>query len=940
MQDYKLTLNLPETAFPMKANLGDKEPAILKRWEEQDLYGLLRQQGQGRPKFILHDGPPYANGQLHVGHVQNKVLKDIVVKSKTLCGYDAPFVPGWDCHGLPIELNVEKTVGKAGFKISAKEFRQKCREYAAGQIVQQLEDFKRLGVFGDWQHPYKSMDFKFEANVIRSLAKIVGNGHIQQGRKPVHWCIDCASALAEAEVEYQDKISPAIDVRFSVVDKAAVLKQFDVKLKQDLPVSVIIWTTTPWTLPANQAVTLSDELIYVLVETQTENGAECFIILESLLTLCMDRYGLKDYHVHGQCAGKMLKGLNLQHPFYDKQVPIILGAHVTTDAGTGCVHTAPAHGQDDYKVGLQNNLPLDNPVGQNGCYKADVALFAGLHVLKANQAVIDVLKEKHALLHLAELNHSYPHCWRHKTPLVFLATPQWFISMEQKQLRAQSLSAIKDVQWVPGWGEARIAGLIEQRPDWCISRQRAWGVPIPFILHKDTSELHPKTLELMEQVAKLVEKDGIDAWFDCPLETLIGDEAKDYYKLNDVLDVWFDSGVTHACVLQQNKDLAFPADLYLEGSDQHRGWFQSSLLSSVAMNGVSPYKAVLTHGYTVDAQGRKMSKSIGNIISAEKGIKNFGAEILRLWTAASDYHNEVKVSEETFKRLGDVYRRIRNTLRFLLANINGFDPSTDQVPPEDMLALDRYIVDKARVLQVEIMALYHSYEFHVICQKIHNFCALDLGSFYLDIIKDRQYTTQADSLARRSAQTAMYHILEAMTRWIAPILSFTAEELWQYIPGKREPSVFLSGWYQHIAALPVDTLWGPEFWAQVSQVRVAVNKVLEDLRNQNVLGAPLEAEVTLYCAPELLDTLDQLQDELRFVLITSSAEVLPIAQASVDTVKTDLPGLVLKVVASTYPKCVRCWHRRPDIGGHVGHPELCARCVENVVGAGEKRAFA
>ncbi len=952
MQDYKSTLNLPTTGFPMKANLAEREPALLKQWEEQGLYKELRKrcEEEKRDKFILHDGPPYANGQLHVGHVMNKVLKDIVVKFKTLDGLDAPFVPGWDCHGLPIELNVEKKVGKAGVKISAKEFRQHCRDYAASQIKLQLADFKRLGILGDWEHYYCSMDPVFEANVIRSLGKIYENGHIQQGSKPVHWCIDCSSALAEAEVEYKDKTSPSIDVRFRAVDPGKINQIFGVASSTQ-PVSVIIWTTTPWTLPANQAVALSPTLAYVLVDVETEQGKESFVILESLLTATLDRYGIARYCVRGQTPGTQLEGLELHHPFYDRLVPIVLGDHVTTDAGTGCVHTAPAHGQEDYVVALKYQLSLTNPVGQNGCYHDDVPLFANLNILKANDPVIAILKEKHTLVAQAQITHSYPHCWRHKTPLVFLATPQWFISMDNSYLRRDALEEIKNVRWVPTWGQARIAALIDQRPDWCISRQRAWGVPIPFILHKKTRELHPRMSELIPKIAERVEQFGIDAWFDLSLEELIGEEAANYDKLNDVLDVWFDSGVTHECVLKTHKELQFPADLYLEGSDQHRGWFQSSLLSSIAMQKQAPFRAVLTHGYTVDGQGYKMSKSLGNIVSAEKATKTFGADLLRLWAASADYHNEVRFSDEIMKRLSDVYRRIRNTARFLLANIHDFDPATDQVSMDQLLELDRFILNKAYDLQNDIITDYGNYEFHLATQKIHHFCSIDLGSFYLDIIKDRQYTMQKNSRGRRSAQTAMYHVLQALVRWIAPILSFTAEEIYTYLPGEKEQSVFFEQWHK-LLSYWTDDKTGMEMnvggmldndqimWNEMIKIKEIVNKLLEEKRKSGLIGSGLQANVILYANDRIYNLLATLGDELRFVLITSSAKLERLDKATKDAVEIT-SELKISIQPSSDPKCQRCWHYRSDVGHNSDHPELCGRCVENVCGKeGEKREFA
>ncbi len=932
---YKDTLNLPKTKFAMKANLAQREPNMLKQWEDSGIYQKLRAKAAGRPKFILHDGPPYANGDIHIGHAVNKILKDIIIKSQTLGGYDAPYIPGWDCHGLPIELNVEKKLGKAGVRVDEKTFRNGCREYAAKQVAGQKADFIRLGVMGDWDNPYLTMNYDFEANIIRTLGKIIDKGHLHKGSKPVHWCTDCGSALAEAEVEYEDKTSPAIDVRFTAVDKPAVLAVFNASDDSDKPLNAVIWTTTPWTLPANQAVALHPDFDYVLVDT----GSELLILAEDLYQSALQRYGVEQSEVAGRCKGYQLENQLLQHPFYDRQVPVILGDHVTADSGTGAVHTAPGHGQEDYVVGMKYNLEVDNPVGPNGCFVSGTPLFEGQHVFRANPLVLDVLKEKGALLHQEDLFHSYPHCWRHKTPIIFRATPQWFISMDQNGLRKLALDAVKHTTWLPEWGQARIEGMLENRPDWCISRQRTWGVPIALFVHNETQELHPDTHALIETVAQKVEQEGIDAWFELEPAELLGDDAQNYTKVSDTLDVWFDSGVTHACVIKQREELQFPADLYLEGSDQHRGWFQSSLLSSVAVNDVAPYKEVLTHGFVVDAQGKKMSKSRGNVVAPQKIMKTLGADILRLWVSSTDYTGEVSVSDEILKRTADAYRRIRNTARFMLANMDGFDPAQNCLNVEQMLPLDRWIVVKAEFLQQEIIGAYEQYDFHQVYQKVHNFCAMDLGAFYLDVIKDRQYTTQPDSIARRSAQTALYHIVEAMTRWIAPILSFTAEELWGFIPGERDESVFFESWY----AFPpeIQEEMDDAFWQKVLAVRVACSKEMEKLRVDKTIGSSLDAEVDLYCDNKLLANLEKLEDELRFVLITSYAQLYKLADKPADAIDAeDVSGLALVVKASEYPKCVRCWHHREDVGANAEHPELCGRCVENVAGEGEVRHYA
>jgi isoleucyl-tRNA synthetase len=942
MTDYKATLNLPKTDFPMRANLPEREPEILKRWQALGIYQRIRAARAGRPKYVLHDGPPYANGDIHIGHAVNKILKDIIIKSRTLSGLDAPYVPGWDCHGLPIELMVEQEVGKPGLQVDAKTFRQHCRTYARKQIERQRADFIRLGVLGDWEHPYLTMDFTFEANIVRALGRVIQAGHLHKGVKPVHWCTDCGSALAEAEVEYLDKDSPAIDVRFPVAEEETLLSRCHHVAGHDGngPVSILIWTTTPWTLPANQAVAVNAESDYALVQCDGPHGQERLLLAEALLKDVMFRAGIENYRVVAYCRGKDLEGILLQHPFYAREVPVILGAHVTLDAGTGAVHIAPGHGQDDYVAGIRYGLPVHNPVGDDGKFLPDTELFAGEHVFSANARIIETLKARGALLHHQALHHSYPHCWRHKTPIIFRATPQWFISMEARQLRTTAMDAIGQVQWTPDWGEQRIQGMVENRPDWCISRQRTWGVPIPLFVHRVNGNLHPNTLDLIEEVARRIEKTGIDAWFDLIPAELLGDERADYQKVTDTLDVWFDSGVTHACVLAANTALAFPADLYLEGSDQHRGWFQSSLLTSVALRGVAPYRGVLTHGFTVDADGMKMSKSKGNVVAPQEVMNSLGADVLRLWVAATDYRGEMAVSSEILKRMADAYRRIRNTSRFLLANLHDFDPARDQVPTEKLLPLERWVLDHAARLQREVIEAYDSFQFHLIFQQVHRFCSVEMGSFYLDIIKDRQYTCQQNSVARRSAQTAMYHIVEALARWIAPILSFTADELWRYIPGARGESVFLEGWYEPLPTLAESSRFSHALWSQVLQIRDVAGKVLERLRAAGGIGSSLDAEVDLYCQAELLRDLQVFGDELRFILITSYARLHPSSAAPDHAAPTEMEGLKLSVMPSGHPKCVRCWHHREDVGAHSEHPALCGRCVENVAGAGETRCCA
>jgi isoleucyl-tRNA synthetase len=940
--DYKATINLPVTGFPMKADLAKREPEMLAAWERDDVYGKIRKVSKGRPTFILTDGPPYANGALHLGHSLNKILKDIIVKSRTLDGYDAPYVPGWDCHGLPIEMQVEKTHGRVGAKISAKAFRAACREYAIKQVDLQRGEFKRLGVLGDWNHPYLTMAPRFEAEQLRAFSLIIKNGHLYKGFKPVHWCLNCRSALAEAEVEYEDKTSPSVYVRFGVVDRADLAQRMGISAEQqramsDDPTSLAIWTTTPWTLPANRAVALHPQFTYSLVEFDLGEGRERLLLADELVTSVMSALGVTTWVVIAQATGQALEHLVLQHPFYERQVPVILGDHVTLDAGTGAVHTSPGHGLDDYIVGKRYNLEIDNPVGGDGRFLPSTPLFAGEQVFDANAHVIKVLLENGRLLKDEPYHHSYPHCWRHKTPVIFRATPQWFISMEQAGLRKAALEAISHVDWMPAWGEQRISSMIAARPDWCVSRQRTWGVPIPLFVDKVSGELHPRTHELIAEVAKLVERDGIDAWFDLDASSLLGAEVGQYDKATDVMDVWFDSGVVHHCVSVIRPEITSPSDLYLEGSDQHRGWFHSSLLTSVAMHGRAPYRGVLTHGFTVDENGRKMSKSLGNILAPQKLTSTLGADVIRLWVAATDYANEMSVSEEIFKRIGDSYRRMRNTLRFLLGNLHGFDPKEHAVAFDDLVAIDQWVIAKTFALQNDVVTAYRNYEFHKIYQEIHNFCVVELGGFYLDIIKDRLYTTRANSAPRRSAQTAVNHVAQAMVRWLAPILSFTAEEAWGYLPGIPNESVFLNVWHQFPAgAERISSI----DWASLIALKADVARELERLRTLGSIGSSMEAEVTVFVPDALAPRFAMMRDELRFLLITGQAVVATTAAIPGNAVKATQEDLWIEVKPSSHPKCVRCYQLRGDVGSDPRHPEICARCVLNVEGPGEERHFA
>tara|TARA_R110002012_G_scaffold24917_12_gene82783 strand:- start:2168 stop:4993 length:2826 start_codon:yes stop_codon:yes gene_type:complete len=941
MTDYKATLNLPATDFPMKAGLPNREPETLKRLD--GLYQRIREVSQGRPQFILHDGPPYANGVIHIGHALNKIIKDMIVRSKTLSGFDAPYVPGWDCHGLPIEHKVETTHGK---HLPADKVRQLSRAYATEQVALQKADFIRLGVLGDWDNPYLTMNFANEAGEIRALGKMVEQGVVFKGLKPVNWCFDCGSALAEAEVEYQDKKSDAIDVAFPVEDADKLAAAFGLAALPK-PAAVVIWTTTPWTIPANQALNVHPEFNYALVDT----GERLLLLAEDLVADSLARYGLQG-EVLATAPGTALEMINFRHPFYDRLSPVYLAEYVELDAGTGVVHSAPAYGEDDFRTCKQYGMTNDDifsPVQSNGVYVADLPFFGGQFIWKANPAIVAKLEEVGALLKHESINHSYMHCWRHKTPLIYRATAQWFVGMDLpvaggESLREQAIKAIEETDFVPAWGKQRLHNMIAGRPDWCISRQRNWGVPIPFFLHKESGELHPRTLELIEQVAQRVEQGGIDAWFDMDASELLGDEAAQYDKISDTLDVWFDSGTTHWHVMRGSHPMGHQqgplADLYLEGSDQHRGWFHSSLLTGCAIDGHAPYRGLLTHGFTVDENGRKMSKSLGNTIAPQKVNDTLGADILRLWVSSTDYSGEMAVSDQILQRSADAYRRIRNTARFLLSNLNGFDPKVDALPAEQMLDLDRWAVDRARLLQAEIIEAYDTYKFWNVYQKVHNFCVQELGGFYLDIIKDRQYTTQANSVARRSCQTALYHIAEALVRWIAPVLSFTSEELWQHLPGEHNDSVMLNTWYDGLAELPADQNLGREFWATVMGVKEAVNKELENLRSAKAIRGNLEAEVTLYVESDLSEQLAKLGDELRFVLITSQATLAPLADATNDAVATELPGLKLRILKSVEAKCARCWHFRSDVGVNPAHPEICGRCVDNIEGAGEVRQHA
>ena len=951
--DYKTTVNLLDTPFPMRGDLAKREPKMLEKWTSQQRYQKLRQiaASEGRSKFILHDGPPYANGQLHIGHATNKILKDVIIRSKTLAGLDAPYVPGWDCHGLPIELNIEKKFGKT---LEPREFRKKCREYANEQIEQQKADFIRLGVLGDWNNPYKTMDFKTEAGIVRALGEIYQNGYLFSGVKPVHWCIDCASALAEAEVEYYDKISPAIDVAFKAVDSAVVASVFGVSIPADKSVYAVIWTTTPWTLPANQAICAGPEVEYALIDDR--NSDRLLLVARNLVDefqkrckvngfnerLGSDSSGVaeKEWNLLATVTGDKLELLQFEHPFYDRHVPIILGEHATDDAGTGLVHTAPAHGMDDYLVGLKYNLDLHNPVGGDGNYISTTELFAGMNVFAANAKVIEVLTERKRLMKQDDITHSYPCCWRHKSKIIYRTTGQWFIGMDKAgvdgiTLREQANKAVDDTLFFPAWGRARLEAMIKNRPDWCVSRQRQWGVPMTFFVHKETGVLHPDSYAILQAVAQKIEQDGIDAWFELSAAQLPEFDLNDYVKLKDTLDVWFDSGTTHLTVVDQRPELQKanlaadePAvDLYLEGSDQHRGWFQSSMLTACAIKGNAPYKQLLTHGFLVDGQGYKMSKSKGNIVSIPDGVKKFGADILRLWIASTDYSSDIAFSEEIMQRVSESYRRIRNTLRFLLANLNDFEVSKDSVALDEMLEIDRYAVAYAAKLQSRVVEqLYPSYQFHLIVQELVSYCSEELGGFYLDVLKDRLYTAKADGHARRSAQTALYHLSKALLGMLSPILAFTADEAWEVLLNDADDSSLYHVHHQLPAVATANELLAK--WAKIQEFRVSVLKELETKRSAGLIGASLQAELIIHADAELYPLLNSLANDLKFAYMVSKISLLQAATTSVE------------VVVSEQAKCERCWHYAADIGNNTEHPTLCGRCVENLTAAGEIRHFA
>ena len=902
--DYKNTLNLPSTKFPMKANLPQKEPEILKFWSDIDLYQSIRSKMSGADKFTLHDGPPYANGDIHIGHAVNKILKDFVVKSRTMFGYDCPFIPGWDCHGLPIELMVEKKYGKSKFKDNKNAFRKACREFALKQVRKQKSDFIRLGVTADWSNPYLSMDKNFEASIIESFAKILSNNHVYYGSKPVHWCIESESALAEAEVEYKDIISKSVYVVFrSKIDNENV--------------GLVIWTTTPWTLPANRAIAVGEEIGYCIAQ----NGKEKYIIAEELLTHIENELDIK-FNIIRKCSAEDLVKLEAEHPFYNLKVPVILAPHVNTETGTGLVHIAPGHGQEDYLAGIENDLEVFNPVDAKGFYNDSLEFFGGLNVRDADQPIIEQIKSNDCLLGVKDYSHSYPHCWRFKTPLIFRATPQWFISMENNNLRTTVSNSIGRVEWIPGWGLERIQNMINNRPDWCISRQRFWGVPIPLLVHKESGELHPKIQEFIKKAADIVRQGNIEAWFEYDKTKILDESLEDYDIVSDTLDVWFDSGVTHISVMEERENTE-QADLYLEGSDQHRGWFQSSLLTSLAIKEKAPYKKVLTHGFVVDANGQKMSKSLGNVISPQEIIKKKGSDILRLWVATTDYTKEMNISDEIIKRTSESYRRIRNTLKFLISNVNDFD--NKNVDFNKLTLLDKWILWETKNLQKRVKENYENFKFHQIVQDIQNFCTVHLGGYYLDIIKDRLYTTKKESIARRSCQTACSEILNFLNLAIAPILSFTSEETYKYYGGDKD-SIFLEEWQDISIELTENEI---NIGKILFNLKEYVSRELENARNNGVIKSSLDAEIELAIESKSYMVLKEFRTELKFIFISSKFSLVEAKDGN----------LKIVIKKSNEKKCERCWHHDETVGTIAEHDKICRRCYINIFDNGEVRTL-
>jgi isoleucyl-tRNA synthetase len=924
--EYKETLNLPKTDFPMKGNLPHREPEILKKWDEKSIYHRNLEQSENKKQYILHDGPPYANGDIHIGHAVNKILKDFIIKSKIMSGYHVPFIPGWDCHGLPIELQVEKKHGKAKFRDNPKGFILACREFAEKQIKKQKEDFIRLGIFGTWDKPYTSMDKEIESEIVNSLSKMIKNGHIYYGSKPVHWCIESSSALAEAEVEYKDITSHAVCVNFKVLNKKDI--SLHEKLDKDFDVYIPIWTTTPWTLPANRAVALSSSIDYSFVKIKDRY----LILAKNLIASVMDKSNISNYEILFSIDNEDFSKLELQHPFYDFKVPAIIADHVTDENGTGAVHIAPGHGTDDYLAGKKYNLEIYNPVDDYGRFYESLPIFGGKKIRECNDEIIELLKENKSLLFSENYEHSYPHCWRYKTPLIFRATPQWFMSMDNSGLRKSIQKEIPIINWLPSWGQDRIFNMIEGRPDWCLSRQRNWGVPLPLFLHKESNELHPDTQTILNKASEIIKNGNIEAWIDYDKKLLVKD-IESYTEVKDTLDVWFDSGVTHQSVLK-NRGIEETADLYLEGSDQHRGWFQSSLITSHAMYGKSPYKNVLTHGFVVDKDGQKMSKSIGNIISPQKIIKDKGADILRLWVAMTDYSKEMTISDEIIKRVSESYRRIRNTSKFLLSNISDYDGT--EIDLDNMVQIDKWIIHKAKKLNIQIQKDYSEFKFHKLIQDIINFCTLELGGYYLDIIKDRLYTSKSDGLSRRSAQKTCHILISYLNSWIAPILTFTAEEIYSKMPNAKD-SIYLTEWFDIDFSMDDHEI---DIYDSLYSIKPFVSRMIEEARNDNKVGSSLECKLDLICNDKLYQNINNISDELKFVFIVSECTLRLGNENDSYSIDKNPYKLSISISKSQNNKCERCWHLNETVGTIEDHPTICRRCSDNVYGDGECRKFA
>ncbi|QCI23704.1 isoleucine--tRNA ligase [Buchnera aphidicola (Macrosiphoniella sanborni)] len=940
MDDYKKTLNLPKTKFSMKGNLVEKEPKILKNWNDNQLYKLIRKKKERKKIFFLHDGPPYANGNIHIGHAINKILKDIIIKSKNMSGFDAPYIPSWDCHGLPIEQKVENKNDIHLKKISTLTFQKKCREYAQKQVNKQKKDFIRLGVIGDWENSHLTMNFKNEADIIRTLSEIIKKKYVYQDFKPIYWCIECSSSLSEAEIEYFKKKSDSIIVAFTSKDPLGIKKLFDCSLLNNKNIYLPIWTTTPWTLPSSKAISIHPHIQYQLIETKQYY----IIIAKELVQNILDTLKIKKWKIVNSIKGSILENKIFLHPFLkDINIPVILGKHVSCESGTGAVHTAPDHGIDDYIVSQKYNIRTSNLVDFQGKYITNIhEKLDHINVLQANPVIIKLLKKNNSLLHHESLIHSYPHCWRHKTPIIFRATPQWFINIDKNQLRNTLLKEIKKVEWIPNWGESRIKDMIQKRPHWCISRQRQWGVPMSLFIHKEKKTLHPNTYNLMQKIAKKVESEGIQSWININPKELLGIDYYLYDKIPDILDVWFDSGNTYTSITYKNKkyNIINQADMYLEGSDQHRGWFMSSLIISTLIKKQAPYSTVLTHGFAVDGNGQKMSKSVDNAISPNTVVNTLGADVLRLWVASSNYSNDISISNEILKNSSDMYRRIRNTARFILANITDFNPKTDLISKDNMILLDKWAIGQTLIVQKEIINFYHNYNFHGVVQRLMYFCSIEMGSFYLDIIKDRQYTLQKNSKARRSCQTAMYYIIHSLVRWIAPILSFTAHEIWSYIPETDSQYVFTEEWFDKLFYLKKDDIFNYGFWNDIFKLKNEINKFIEDKIKNKIINNSLEAAIILYVSNSYLEKLKILGEEIKFIFLTSSVEIKRYDTAPLNITKNqNIDQLKIDLYKIQGEKCPRCWHYFSFSENNIKNSNICHRCILNTMGNGEERIF-